>query len=116
MKTILRSHAVRSLFAAASSAAPAAPPRDLLDPLVRRAAEGDRSAIGALGRSFRPRLVAAARVHLQRADAEDVVQDVFVLLLEGKLPPPGPHEAAVPWLLRAVNELAEALAEQQAGD
>jgi hypothetical protein len=110
MKTTLRSNAVRSLFnssASNSSAETAATPGDLLDGLVRRAAHGDRNAIAALARSFRPQLVAEARKHLQLADAEDIVQDVFVLLLEGTLRPPRTRERAVPWLLRTVCSIAE---------
>ena len=73
----------------------AAPPRDLLDPLVRRAAHGDRNAIGALGRSFRPQLLAAARSRVQLADAEDVVQDLFVASCSNleSIDGPGPARA-----------------------
>jgi DNA-directed RNA polymerase specialized sigma24 family protein len=106
MKTLIRSTAVRSFLAAAAEPASQSP-RDLLDPLVRRAAHGDRSAIGALGRSFRPQLFAAARAHLPAFDADDVVQDLFVRLLERKLfPPPAARESAVAWLLEAVGALA----------
>jgi DNA-directed RNA polymerase specialized sigma24 family protein len=104
MKTIIRSTAVRSLFAAPEPQ----PPRDLMDPLVRRAAQGDRNAIGALARTFRPQLFATAIKHLDNdGDAEDVVQDLFVLLLEGKLDAPRARESALGWLLRAVATLAE---------
>jgi RNA polymerase sigma-70 factor (ECF subfamily) len=110
MKTILRSTAVRSLFAAPEPQ----PPRDLLDPLIRRAAQGDRNAIGALARTFRPQLVGTARKHLDnRSDAEDLVQDLFVLLLEGKLDPPRSREPALGWLLRTVATLAEDLNERE---
>jgi DNA-directed RNA polymerase specialized sigma24 family protein len=100
----------RSAFRPLASNVPAAHPRDLLDPLVRRAADGDPSAIGALARSFRPQLLAAAREHLPLADAEDLVQDVFVLLLEGDFPQPATGEHAAEWLLRTVETMAEELA------
>ena len=100
MKTTRNTRAVRSLSPSPSE------PRDLFDPLVRRAAAGDRNAIGALARSFRRQLFAAAREHVPSFDAEDVVQDLFVLLLERNVVPPSADEPAVAWLLHTVATLA----------
>jgi DNA-directed RNA polymerase specialized sigma24 family protein len=105
MKTIIRSHAVRSLFATTSQAA--APRRDLLDGLLRRAAHGDRDAITTLARSYRLRLLAEARKHARARDVEDVVQDLFVLLLEEPIDKPSRSEPAVAWLRRTLATLAE---------
>ena len=105
MKTIRNTSAVRALSPAVSASP--AEPGDLFDPLVRRAATGDRNAIGALARSYRRQLVAAAREHAPSFDAEDVVQDLFVLLLERDVDPPCPDESAVAWLLRTVAGLAK---------
>ncbi len=73
----------------------------LLDGVARRALEGDRAAIGELARGFRAEMVEHAHAHLRRfdCDAEDVVQDVFVEMLEGKLRQPPKSQSAVVWLL-----------------
>jgi len=105
MKAIRRSSAVRSLF---SVPAPEARFHDLLDPVVRRAAQGDHEAIETVYRQLRTRLVGAARTHrLEGCDAEDVVQDLFVILLEARLHPPRANDPAVPWLFRMVDVLAQ---------
>ena len=103
---------IRSSNTAVRSLSPATSPSsselgDLFNPLVRRAATGDRNAIGALARSFRPHLLAAAREHVPSFDAEDVVQDLFVLLLERNIVPPSADEPAVAWLLCTVASLAQ---------
>ena len=104
MKTIHRSSAVQSL---SSNPEPIAPPRDLLDPLIRRAAHGERPAIELLARRYRRQLVSAARRRVNAIDADDVVQDLFVLLLVGSLTPPGPRESASAWLGNTVAAVAE---------
>src|SRR5258708_39658689 len=64
-----------------------------LDEIGRRAAAGDRKAIGAIAVKLRPRLLAEARAVLGsrfKHEAEDVGQDFFVALLERQsrfLPP-----------------------------
>ena len=105
MKTIHNTSTVHSQSPAVSPSS--SEPGDLFDPLVRRAATGDRNAIGALARSFRPQLLAAAREHVPSFDAEDVVQDLFVLLLERAIVPPSANEPAVAWLLQTVAGLAK---------
>ena len=105
MKTIRNTSAVRSLSPATSPSP--SEPGELFDPLVRRAAAGDRNAIGALARSYRRQLVAAAREHVPSFDAEDVVQDLFVLLLERNIDPPSADEPAVAWLLLTVARHAK---------
>jgi DNA-directed RNA polymerase specialized sigma24 family protein len=76
----------------------------LLDGVARRALEGDRAAIAELARRFRGEMVEHAHAHLRRfdCDAEDVVQDVFVEMLEGALPQAPESESAVVWLLGIV--------------
>jgi DNA-directed RNA polymerase specialized sigma24 family protein len=60
------------------------PPQDLND-LVADAARGDRRAIGAIAIAFGPVLLKIAREELRsEEDAEDLVQDVYALLLEGR--------------------------------
>ena len=105
MKTIGNTSALPSL-SRATSLSPSKL-RDLFDPLVRRAAAGDRDAIGVLARSFRLQLIAAACKHVSAFDAEDVVQDLFVLLLERKIVPPAADKRAVAWLLRTVARFAK---------
>jgi hypothetical protein len=63
-----------------------------LDELVLRATQGDRRAIGAIARTFTEKLRAEANAMLRNEhDAEDVVQDFFLALLEGRMErfPPG---------------------------
>lgn len=76
----------------------------LLDRVARRALEGDAAAIAELARGFRAEMVEHAHAHLRRfdCDAEDVVQDVFVALLEGSLRRAPKRESAVVWLLGIV--------------
>lgn len=78
----------------------------LHDRVARRALEGDRDAIAELARGLRAEMVEHAHAHLRRfdcaADAEDVVQDVFVALLEGKLRRAPRSESAVVWILGIV--------------
>ena len=63
--------------------------------------------IGQVARILGPRLVAEAMLRLgkraQVADAEDIVQDLFLAMLEGKVFPPGGREDPVAWLLRLVG-------------
>jgi len=71
------------------------------DDVARRALEGDRDAIEKLAREFRAEMVDHADAHLGRfdCDAEDVVQDVFVAMLERKTPRAPRRASAVAWLL-----------------
>ena len=80
----------------------------LLDGVARDALTGDRAAIETLARELRADMVEHAQAHLGRfdCDAEDVVQDVFVAMLEGKLRPAPRFQSAVVWLLHLVESKA----------
>jgi DNA-directed RNA polymerase specialized sigma24 family protein len=80
----------------------------LLDGVARDALAGKRAAIETLARELRADMVEHAQAHLGRfdCDAEDVVQDVFLALLEGYLPPAAEGESAVVWLLHIVESKA----------
>ena len=69
---------------------------------------GKRGAIDTLARELRADMVEHAQAHLGRldCDAEDVVQDVFLALLEGHLPPAPEGESAVVWLLQIIESKA----------
>jgi len=99
--------AIRSFDDAAPELAPVV--RHILDAVVRRAARGERKAIARLARSFRARMVDHAEFHLARfdADAEDVVQEVLIALLERALVEPRRDECAVSWLLDRVALFAQ---------
>ena len=77
----------------------------LLDGVARKALAGDRGAIETLARELRADMVEHAQAHLGRfdCDAEDVVQDVFVALLEGTLRQAPKGQSAVVWLLAIVE-------------
>src|SRR3974390_1802821 len=68
----------------------------LLDGVARKALAGDRGAIDTLARELRADMVEHAQAHLGRfdCDAEDVVQDVFLAMLEGKVQRQAKGEAA----------------------
>ncbi len=91
--------------------AAAQPPvlRHLLDGVIRRAARGDRDAIEQLARELRPQMVEHAEEHMARfdMDAEDVVQNVFLALLERALREPPRTACAVQWLLDRVALFAQ---------
>jgi DNA-directed RNA polymerase specialized sigma24 family protein len=80
----------------------------LLDGVARQALAGKRAAIDLLAHALRPDMVEHAQAHLGRfdCDAEDVVQDVFLALLEGHLPPAPQGESAVRWLLQIIESNA----------
>ena len=73
----------------------------LLDSVARDALAGDRAAIAKLARELRAEMVEHAHAHLRRfdCDADDIVQDVFVEMLEGTLAQAPESESAVVWLL-----------------
>jgi DNA-directed RNA polymerase specialized sigma24 family protein len=59
-------------------------PPEKLSELIAHAAQGDRRAIGAIAVTYGPVLLRIAQRELHhREDAEDLVQDVYVRLLEG---------------------------------
>ena len=94
-----------------NTAAWALPPivRHYLDGVVRRAARGDRASIAQLAREFRTQMVDHAREHLARfdMDEEDVVQAVFLALIERSLVEPPRAACAVTWLLDRVALFAQ---------
>jgi hypothetical protein len=79
------------------------PPLDL-DDAIRRALGGDRDALATVARELHPRLVREARTMLGDLDheADDVVQDLFVAILEGRIRAPKGRGEGVPMLLRLV--------------
>jgi DNA-directed RNA polymerase specialized sigma24 family protein len=89
-----------------SSAASDVSVSEPLDHAVRCAACGDREHLGHVARILRPRLIAEAMRRLgpsaQLADAEDVVQELFLTMLEGRVFPPDAGQDAVTWLVRLV--------------
>ena len=76
----------------------------LLDAVARDAIAGDRAAIERLARELRADMVEHAHAHLRRfdCDAEDVVQDVFLAMLERNLPQAPRGQSAVAWLLALI--------------
>ena len=83
--------------------------RKLLDGVIRRAIRGEHAAINQLARQFRPQMVAQAEEHMARFDmaAEDVVQNVFLALLDRALVEPPRAVCAVHWLLDRVALFAQ---------
>ena len=84
-----------------------APPRCACDAtLVADARAGDSAAFTALVRRHLPAAYAVARaIVIEPADAEDVCQEVFAVLLS-RLDECRPAEAFRPWLLRSVRNRA----------
>jgi DNA-directed RNA polymerase specialized sigma24 family protein len=80
-------------------------PLDEIDDLVSRACEGDTRAIRMLGVTAGPDLVKEARSALGgfKDEAKDVVQDVFLAMLEGKLRFMRRIGHAMPWLKSIVR-------------
>jgi hypothetical protein len=106
-----KSNRVRVSVSTDSTAARALPPivRHRLDGVVRRAARGERVALAQLAREFGPQMVEHAEEHMARfdMDAEDVVQNVLLALLERSLVEPPRAECAVSWLLDRVALFAQ---------
>jgi DNA-directed RNA polymerase specialized sigma24 family protein len=80
------------------------------DLLVQRASRGDGKAIGAIAVAFTPSFFEAAEAELGkfRNEAEDVVQDFFLFLLEGRWPYVSRPGDAKPWLYRMLRTIARA--------
>jgi hypothetical protein len=106
-----KSNRARLSVSTDNHAAWALPPivRHRLDGVVRRAARGERDAIAQLAREFRPQMVEHAAEHMARfdMDEEDVVQNVFLALLERALVEPPRAVCAVTWLLDRVALFAQ---------
>jgi DNA-directed RNA polymerase specialized sigma24 family protein len=79
-----------------------------LDEQIRRALEGDRDALDAVARELYPRLLHEARTHLGplEHEADDVVQDLFVAILEKRVRAPRGRGDGVAHLLRLTKVFA----------
>jgi DNA-directed RNA polymerase specialized sigma24 family protein len=82
--------------------------QDDLDALVMRASLGDRRAIGAIAVAFGPRLLQEARAVLRdfEQEAEDVLQDFVLSLVERQSRFTPAHGRAIPWMCGIVRALA----------
>ncbi len=89
-----------------------------LEAAIHLACEGDTEAADQVARALRDRMVAAARDNLGVfvMDAEDIVDDLFVEMLEGHVHPPRGHGRAVPMLLRLVSDMARRHMLERAAD
>ena len=77
--------------------------------LMQRAAEGDRRAIGAIAIAIGPTLLEEARIGLGELDqdAEKVLNDFFLCLLERRLLFTPAHGRAMPWMCGVVQGIAQ---------
>jgi hypothetical protein len=77
--------------------------------LVRRAAEGDRRAIGAIAIAVSPTLLEEARACLGEfeQDAGEVLQDFFLGLIERRLLFVPAHGRAMSWMCGIVQAIAQ---------
>jgi hypothetical protein len=89
-----------------------------LEAAIHLACEGDTEAADQVARELRERMVAEARDNLGIfvMEAEDVVDDLFVEMLECHVHPPRGHGRAVPMLLRIVADLARRRMLERAAD
>ena len=79
------------------------------DDLVLRASEGDRRAVGAIAIALGKSLVEEARSVVKGLDgeAEDVVQDFLLFLIEAKAPFNRASGPAMAWMYRMVRVIAQ---------
>jgi DNA-directed RNA polymerase specialized sigma24 family protein len=79
-----------------------------LDDLVVRASQGDRRAIGAIAVAFGPQLLREARAALgpMEEDCDDVVQDFFLSLVEGRTRFVPERKRALEWMFGIVRAIA----------
>jgi DNA-directed RNA polymerase specialized sigma24 family protein len=82
--------------------------QDELDDLVTRAGQGDRIALTAMAVAFGARLLKEARLELGRfkEDAEHVLQDFFLAVIEGVACFDPQRERAPMWMEREVRKIA----------
>ena len=78
------------------------------DDLVRRASQGDRRAIGAIAIAFSADLLKEARAVMGdfAHEADDVLQDFFVSMLEGQSRFTPAQGRAIPWMCGIVRAMA----------
>ncbi len=83
--------------------------QDDFDDLVTRASEGDRRAVGAIAVAIGPSLLKEARAAMKGLDgeAEDVVQDFFLFLVERRSPFNRADGRALHWMHRIVRVMAQ---------
>jgi DNA-directed RNA polymerase specialized sigma24 family protein len=82
--------------------------QDDLDALVMRASRGDRRAIGAIAVALGPRLLQEAPAVLGdfEQEAEDVLQDFCLSLVERQSRFTPAHGRAIPWMCGIVRAMA----------
>ena len=82
---------------------------DDFDDLVLRASEGDRRAVGAIAVALGKPLLDEARRALKGfdAEAEDVLQDFLLFLLEARAPFNRASGPAMEWMFRMVRTIAQ---------
>jgi len=87
---------------------PVADVDDQFDELVERACDGDRRALGAIAIALTGELLAAAKDAMGDFgfDAADVVQELFLAIMEGRARFRRGKERASEWLMRIVREMA----------
>jgi DNA-directed RNA polymerase specialized sigma24 family protein len=83
--------------------------QDEFDDLVVHASQGDRRAVGAIAVALGPMLLEEARTVLGEfeQDAEDVLDDFLLSLLERRARFTPAHGRATPWLCRIVRLIAQ---------
>jgi DNA-directed RNA polymerase specialized sigma24 family protein len=88
-----------------------------LDDLVARASRGDRRAIGALAVAFGPALRGEARLALGKDahDADDLLQDLYVFLLEARIPYLPGYGRAIQWICGVIRVLADRMRDRKLG-
>lgn len=107
--------ALSSLNTVAAAAPPSQSPspspvvRHLADGVIRRATRGDRDAVAQVARELHAQLVDHAEQHMARFDIEpeDVVENIYVALLERSLVEPPRAVCALTWLLDRVALFAQ---------
>jgi DNA-directed RNA polymerase specialized sigma24 family protein len=88
------------------------------DDLVAQASRGDRHAIRAIALALGPSLLAEAKQALgppHEIDAEDVVQEFYVLLLESRVPFIPGQGRAIQWMCSVIRVLADRWLDQLTG-
>jgi DNA-directed RNA polymerase specialized sigma24 family protein len=83
--------------------------QDDFDQLVRRATHGDRRALGAIAIALSPSLLEEAREVLGEDlahEAGDVLQDFFLMILEGESRFVPAYGRAVPWMCGIIRSMA----------
>jgi DNA-directed RNA polymerase specialized sigma24 family protein len=100
--------AIDSSVLVAGPDTPANDPPEDINVLVAHAAQGDRRAIGAIAVTYGPLLVRIAREEVRHEeDAEDIVQDLYERLLEGRAARFLPRKGqGLSWLRGLVRALA----------